>query len=81
MSIVAQYFDDEWTMSGPTEMDGNAVTDMGLSTEALAELVAAFNWVMGRAYAEILARGKFSWNQLWNEKRTPWPGSIAPTRW
>ena len=68
MSIVAQYFDDEWTMSGPTEMDGNAVTDMGLSTEALAELVAAFNWVMGRAYAEILARGKFSWNQLWNEK-------------
>ena len=53
-------------------MDENAVVDMGLSIAAVSELVAAFNWVMDRAYATILARGLFSWNQLWNGGRTPW---------
>eukprot|EP01052_Picozoa_sp_SAG31_P025410 SAG31_NODE_2226_length_6149_cov_9.156198_2_plen_260_part_00 len=68
----AVYFDDEWTASGPTEMDGSAVADMGLSTEEVAALVESFNWVMDQAYEAILARGKFSWNQLWNGNRTPW---------
>ena len=53
-------------------MDGNAVADMGLSAKEVAELVAASSWVMDKAYAAILERGKFSWDQLWNAKRTPW---------
>lgn len=51
-------------MSGPSEMDRNAAADMGLSTADLADLVQSFNWIQAKAYAEILKRGKFSWNQV-----------------
>ena len=51
-------------MSGPSEMDRNAAADMGLNAADLADLVQSFNWIQAKAYAEILKRGKFSWNQV-----------------
>ena len=51
-------------MSGPSEMDGHAAADMGLGTADLTDLVDSFNWIQANAYAEILKRGKFSWNQV-----------------
>jgi hypothetical protein len=73
-NISGFYFDDHWTMSGPSEMDGHAASDMGLSNADLTELVSSFNWIQAKAYSEILKRGKFSWNQFWNgtPERTAW---------
>lgn len=65
-NISGFYFDDHWTIHGPSEMDGHAAADMGLSPADLSDLMTAFNWVQAKAYSEILKRGKFSWNQFWN---------------
>jgi hypothetical protein len=75
--ISGFYFDDRWkgpaeSRPGPSEMDLHAVVDMGLSPQDLVDVVAAFDWVQDKAYAALLDRGKFSWNQLWNGDRTPW---------
>lgn len=51
-------------MGGPSEMNGHAVADMGLSKDDLNDLVTSFNWLMAQAYDAILARGKFTWNQV-----------------
>jgi hypothetical protein len=77
LDISGFYFDDHWkgpaeSRPGPSEMDLRAVVDMGLSTEDLLDVVAAFEWIQDKAYAALLDRGKFSWNQLWNGDRTPW---------
>jgi len=64
--ISGFYFDDDWTSHGPSEMSSMAATDMGLSSSDLSDLVAAYNWQMDKVFAEILARGKFTWNQFWN---------------
>ena len=45
-------------------MNGHAVADMGLSKDDLNDLVTSFNWLMTQAYDAILARGKFTWNQV-----------------
>ena len=59
-------------------MDAHAVADMGLSAQELGDIAAAFDWMQDRVYAAILARGKFSWNQLWNGQRTPWADCPEP---
>lgn len=53
-------------------MDRHAVEDMGLSTDDLNDLVTSFNWLMDNAYDTILKRGKFTWNQFWNNDETAW---------
>ena len=72
--ISGFYFDDHWTSGGPSEMERHAAEDMGLSSSDLSDLVTAFNWQMDYVYAEILKRGKFTWNQFWNgtPERTAW---------
>lgn len=65
-NISGFYFDDQWTSGGPSEMNGQASADMGLSKADLSQLVESFNWVMDKVYAAILSRGKFTWNQFWN---------------
>jgi hypothetical protein len=71
-NISGFYFDDTWGGGGPSEMDRHAAEDMGLSSSDLTDLVRAFSWVMDTAYATILKRGKFTWNQFWNAGETPW---------
>ena len=51
-------------------MSHHAVDDMGLGTSELGDILDAFNWVMDTAYATILHRGKFTWNQFWNAGST-----------
>jgi hypothetical protein len=76
-NISGFYFDDVWSNCGqqkricPSEMDHHAVDDMGLNTQELGDILEAFNWVMDTAYATIVQRGKFTWNQFWNG--TPQP--------
>eukprot|EP00040_Diaphanoeca_grandis_P005810 m.34623 g.34623 ORF g.34623 m.34623 type:complete len:429 (+) comp17008_c1_seq1:66-1352(+) len=65
-NISGFYFDDQWTMGGPSEMSGKASVDMALSTKDLTDLVTSFNWLMSNAYQAILDRGKFTWNQFYN---------------
>jgi len=65
-NISGFYFDDDWSMGGPSEVNGGSVEDMGLGKGDLANLTSAFNWVMKTAYDAILARDKFTWNQFWN---------------
>ena len=63
--ISGFFFDDQLNSNGPTEMDGRAFEDMGVSPAQGAALSAAYYAFMGRAYAALLARGAFSWQQLW----------------
>ena len=45
--------------------------DWCLRSDVVADAcLQAFTWVMDTAYSTILARGKFSWNQLWNAGST-----------
>ena len=70
--ISGFYFDDDWAWCPqqkrycPSEMSHHAVDDMGLTTAELQDMYTSFNWVMNHAYATIVKRGKFSWNQFWN---------------
>lgn len=60
------YVDDSWGPGGPTEMDGNAVRDMGLSMQDVADITAGYLYATAALYPEILSRGKFVWDQTLN---------------
>eukprot|EP01050_Picozoa_sp_SAG11_P027098 SAG11_NODE_6730_length_1258_cov_1.269198_3_plen_135_part_01 len=70
--VTHSYFDDEWAQCAqqrricPSEMSHHAVDDMGLSMSDLQDVLSSFHWVMDAAYAAILERRKFTWNQMWN---------------
>ena len=71
-NISGFYFDDDWTIHGPSEMDRHAAQDMGLEASDLNDLMAAYSEVAAKARATLLARGKFAWNYFWNANETPW---------
>ena len=50
--------------TGPTECDPHAVADMNLSTDAVADITAAYTANMAAAYEAVVAAGKFSWQQV-----------------
>jgi len=59
------FFDDQWTTDGPTEYEQHCVQDMGLSKADLVTLTNAYWSNMAEVYKAVLAKGKFSWQQLW----------------
>jgi hypothetical protein len=61
------YIDDYWTESGPSEMDQNAVLDMGFSKQDVTNMINAYNENMNIVYNTFLQRGKFSWNQFYTD--------------
>jgi len=65
-NIAGFYVDDSWGPSGPTEMDGNCVKDMGLSPSDIAEITDGYNFVTQILYARILSSKKFIWDQFLN---------------
>jgi hypothetical protein len=63
--IAGFYVDDFWSAAaGPSEMDGNAVRDMGLSPQDVADITAGYTAAQAVLYPIILARGKFVWDQV-----------------
>lgn len=60
------YTDDSWSAGGPTEMEGHAVSDMGLSQADVDDITAGYAYVQAQLYAVILERGKFVWDQFLN---------------
>lgn len=60
------YVDDSWGPGGPTEMEGHAVVDMGLSQADVDAITSGYAWAQQQLYAVILARGKFIWDLFLN---------------
>ena len=54
----------EWDNSGPTEMDGNIVEDLGLNSSALLAHTTAYNWSQRVIFAETIRRGKWAWQMF-----------------
>lgn len=68
-NIIGFYIDDDWgnmDANGPSEMNGNAMKDMGLGPADLAEIVTAYNWVANTVYESIVAKGKWAWDLFLN---------------
>ena len=60
---MARYVDDDWgnmNANGPSEMNGNAMKDMGLGPKDLEEIVTAYNWVAKTVYESIVAKNKWA---------------------
>ena len=60
------YVDDSWGPGGPTEMEGHAVQDMGLTQAQVNDITAGYTWVTAQLYAKILSAKKFIWDQFLN---------------
>ncbi len=65
--IDGLYIDDFWNATrGPSEQDPHAVEDAGLSAADVADLAAAYRWVLAQAGAAVAARGKWTWSEFLN---------------
>jgi hypothetical protein len=51
--------DDYWSSSGPSEIDGNMLTDMGMSTQEAAVQTAAYQAAMSRLFDLVRTNNKF----------------------
>lgn len=66
-AISGLYVDDFWSArGGPSEMDAHAVADMGLNASEVAEMTAAYTWVLAQATAAVEARAKWTWSEYLN---------------
>ena len=67
------FWDDqwEWNLSGPTEMDGHVVQDLGLSAAQLLAHTAAYNETQRIIFAETIRRGRFAWQMFALTARDP----------
>jgi len=77
--VAGFFFDDQWTENGPTEYEGHAVQDMGLSKSELVDITNAFWQNMAEIFAAIIAHGKFSWQLLWTGQGSNSVRDIATT--
>lgn len=68
-NISGFFFDDQFNPNGATESDGN-LANLGLTTAQGQALSDAYWAHMNVVYAELLKRGKFSWQQLWTGQAT-----------
>jgi len=66
------YFDDYIPATGGfPDPYPNMTEDMGLTPDRQRQLAAAYEKNMAAVYDEVLARGMFSWQQLWNGQGDP----------
>jgi len=73
--VAGYFFDDSWMgTSGPSEVEGHARYDMGLSDDDLHNITAAYNDFMREVNEVLVARGKFTWQLMAG-------GQYAGTRW
>lgn len=66
------YFDDYIPASGGfPDPYPNMTEDMGLTAADQLQLHNSYTANMQRVYDEVLSRGMFSWQQLWNGQSSP----------
>jgi hypothetical protein len=66
------YFDDYIPESGGfPDPYTNMTEDMGLTPAMQLQLSLSYQANMAAVYAEVLARGQFSWQQMWNGQSSP----------
>eukprot|EP00939_MAST-03C_sp_MAST-3C-sp1_P002387 g2387.t1 len=66
------YFDDWWPETGNfPDPFPNMTEDMGLTAEEQMRISKSYQANMNTIYEEILKRGKFTWQQLWNGAQDP----------
>ena len=71
--VSGMYFDDFWPV-GPGRFPDpytNMTEDMGLTAPQQAAIAKSYASNMAVIYDEILQRGMFSWQQLWNGQSDP----------
>ena len=70
--VSGMYFDDYWPESGGfPDPYTNMTEDMGLTAAEQAKIAKSYQANMAVIYDEILKRGMFSWQQLWNGQSNP----------
>ena len=67
-NVSGFFFDDQMNPNGATESKGT-LANLGLTAEQGAELSEAYWALMNHVYAEVIARGKFSWQLLWTGQK------------
>jgi hypothetical protein len=65
------YFDDYITNTSFGDPWPHMADDMGITREIQEQLAADYAKNMAPVYDEVLARGMFSWQQLWNGQGSP----------
>ena len=75
------FFDDHWSATGafPDSSAGRIVQDTGMTPSDLASITAAYYANMAALNAEVLARGKFSWQQFYTGGPADSVGSTGPS--
>lgn len=63
-AIHGLYFDDAWTLSGPSEVDPGSVAAMGLTPSDVADLVAASLLSRDEMFNATVAAGGYVFNHL-----------------
>ena len=79
--IAGLYVDDYWGAQGPSEMDPAAVRDMGFSAADVADMAAAYRWVLAQAGAAVAARGKWMWSEFLNNDPFQKANGGCPQPW
>ena len=79
--IDGLYVDDFWGAAGPSEMDPHAVLDMGLSAGDVADMAAAYRWVLAQAGAAVAERGKWMWSEFLNNDPFQKANGGCPQPW
>ena len=70
--VSGMYFDDWWPESGPfPDPFPNMTEDMGLTPEEQKRISKSYQANMKVIYDEMLRRGKFTWQQMWNGQDDP----------
>ena len=64
------FFDDLWSVAGPSEFEAHAVEDMGLTKQDLIEITEAYYANMKIIEQTVIDRGKFSWQMLYTDGAT-----------
>lgn len=70
--VSGMYFDDYWPETGGFPDPYNNMTeDMGLTAAQQYSIAKSYEANMAVIFDEILKRGMFSWQQLWNGQSSP----------
>ena len=81
-SVDGLYVDDFWdSVKGPSEQDEHAVQDAGLSAADVAEMTAAYQWVMQQVSAVVAQRGKWTWSEFLNNDPYQYINGGCPQPW